>query len=386
MTRDLLHRLGRTARSCVRTCALATPLLAVAPLPLQAASPIVIGQSLPSGTGSYRATITLNKGVVAAVGWVNQRGGINGRPLQLVTLDGGQDPAMHAANVRALVREHKAVAIVGCAGDDVCQATATAAAEMRVPLVGALSGAAAMSRGSNPWVFTLRPPYAREAEALAKQLTGVGISRTVLLTDGGANGERALALRRALESVGIGVSLSTLRWDDPASLDGSLQQVNNGNFQAAVMDLLPDTIDALGERQKTLPTKWPQMVVSPASSALQGIGNMFPNRVIGYSQVVPNPDGDSLPLTVEMQRSAELYSSGRALNFDGMAAYIAGKVTALAMRRAGSRVDGDSVAAALAAMDAVDLGGYKVSFSRGRRTGSDWVGIGMRTRDGIYLK
>ncbi len=361
------------ASLCVTTSALAAP------------PDIVIGQSVPNGIGSYRATVPLTQGARAYVGAINAQGGINGRRIKLVTLDGGADPAEHAKNVRTLVTEHKAVAIITCAGDAVCKATADAAAEMRVPLVGALSGAPALARGGNPWVFTVRPSYAPEADRLAKQVLTLGITRVAVVSDNGLKTDRVAAVRQAFEANGLKPALLEFRAADMKSVNAALSQVGKGKFQAVVVDVFPDTIDVLAQGDEASRNAWPSVIVSLASSSFQALGNLFPDRVIGYSQVVPNPDADSMPLTVELQKNAEKYAAGTAINFDGMSAYVAAKVAVQGLRRA-TKLDGEGVAAGLATIDAYDLGGYTVSFASGRLSGSDWLSIGMRSRNGTYLK
>jgi ABC-type branched-subunit amino acid transport system substrate-binding protein len=311
---------------------------------------------------------------------------VQGRPIKLVSLDGGNDPAVHAQNVRDLVRDQGAVLILGCAGDAVCAATAQAAAEMKVPLVGALSGARAMSRQVNRWAYTVRPGYEKEAAGLSQQLKSLGITRIAVLTDASATGEKAVALRRAAEALGIQTKVLAWAPGDERGLDAALGQIAAGGFQSVVVDVVPDSIDLLAQRESVLRSQWPRFVVSLASSSLQGLGNLFPDRAIGFSQIAPNPDADSMPLTVELQRNVELFSASTAINFDGMATYLAAKLALIALRRAGPGADGAAVAAALDSMDRLDLGGYSVSFVSGRDTGSDWVRIGMRSRNGTYLK
>lgn len=376
---------ARVSRFCLGglaavLCAVTTGALAAPP------EPIVIGQSLPNGMGSYRSTVALKQSARALVGLANANGGVQGRPIKLVSLDGGNDPKVHAQNVRDLVKDHGAVLILGCGGDAVCAATAQAAAEMKVPLVGALSGGQAVSRQINRWAYTVRPGYDKEAAALSQQLKSLGITRVAVLTDAGATGEKAVALRRAAEALGIQARVLAWSPGDERALDGALGQIASGNFQSVVVDVVPDSIDALAHRETALRVQWPRFVMSLTSSSLQGLGNLFPDRAIGFSQIAPNPDADSMPLTVEFQRNVELYSASTAISFDGMATYLAAKVALAALRRAGGGIDGAAVAAALDNMDRLDLGGYSVSFGSGRDTGSDWVQIGMRSRNGTYLK
>jgi branched-chain amino acid transport system substrate-binding protein len=354
---------------------------------LAVGEPIVLGQSIAEGRGSYRGTLSLVGGLRAYVGHINATGGVQGRPIKVVTLVGDNDALSHAANVRTLVREHGAVAIVGCAGDGVCQAIAKAAAELHVPLIGALSGLKAMGHDRSPYLFPLRPNYEREAEALAMQISTLGITRAALLSDSGADSERAVALLRALQAKGIGQTLYAVSLTDTASIGRALNGIAKGEFQTVVMDVLPDMVDALAEQGlKARSDEWPSTITSLASSAFQGIGNIFPKKVLGFTQLVPNPEADNSPLSFEFLRHAEQYASPKAITFDGMSNYMAAKLTVEALRRAHPRITGANIAAELSAASTIDLGGHSVSFARGRSVGSDRVTLGLRSRDGNYLK
>ncbi|WP_169946617.1 substrate-binding domain-containing protein [Microbispora sp. H11081] len=74
-----------------------------------------------------------------AAGEVNAAGGVLGRPVELVLVDGGRGPAAVAGEVRGLVRSGAVQAVVG-----------THASDVRVAVERALDGAA-------PFVYT--PPY-----------------------------------------------------------------------------------------------------------------------------------------------------------------------------------------------------------------------------------
>lgn len=351
-----------------------------------AAEPIVIGQSVPNGPGSYRATLPLTQGARAYVGFINASGGVHGRPIKLVTLDGGNDPAKHAENVRTLVREHRAIAIIGCGGDNVCTATAAAAQQMQVPLIGALSGLKAMGHDKSPYFFPLRPNYAVEAAALVKQMASLGITRAALLTDQPAKSEKETALREAMRARGIRETTLNISLSGPEQVAKALTTILGGDHQTVVMDIVPDMVDMLAERKVGESPGWPRILMSLSSSSFQGIGNIFPGRVLGFTQVVPSPETDNIPVTFDLLRHADMYSSGQAIDFDGMATYMATKLAIEGIRRAGARADGDSVAAALSNATVIDLGGYTVSFAQGRASGSDRVTIGLRSRDGFFLR
>jgi ABC-type branched-subunit amino acid transport system substrate-binding protein len=98
-----------------------------------------IGIVVPtSGTLGLLAPSALNCAVLAAAE-LNAAGGILGRPVELVLVDGGRSPAAVAAEVSGLVRANALTAVVG-----------THASDVRLALASVLGG-------SVPYVYT--PPY-----------------------------------------------------------------------------------------------------------------------------------------------------------------------------------------------------------------------------------
>ena len=91
----------------------------------------VIGQSLPL-SGPMAPTLNgLTGGSKLAFDEINRQGGIDGRPLRLVQLDDGFDPARIVANVRQLVAQEQAIALLGTVG------TAQTAAALPLEAAGA---------------------------------------------------------------------------------------------------------------------------------------------------------------------------------------------------------------------------------------------------------
>ncbi|MGK5684063.1 substrate-binding domain-containing protein [Actinoplanes sp. URMC 104] len=110
--------------------------LLMAPPPDQA---VRVGIVVPaSGTLGLLAPSTLNCAALAAAE-LNAAGGVLGRPVELVLVDGGRPPAEVAAEVGGLVQARALSALVG-----------THASDVRVALAYAVGGAV-------PYVYT--PPY-----------------------------------------------------------------------------------------------------------------------------------------------------------------------------------------------------------------------------------
>jgi branched-chain amino acid transport system substrate-binding protein len=346
---------------------------------------VVLGQTLAIGAGSDGSAARIIDGAKACVGAINAKGGINGRTIELVTLDGGRDPAAHAKNARALVAEHGAIALLNCAGDAICGAVAQVARELRVPLVGPMSSVDELQHGHDRHFFPVRAGNLKQAEALARQLVAMGVSRAVLLTDRPGRSERMETLKPLLDAGRVSSTQLRIDPSNAASAEAAIKAMGATPYHAAVMDLQPQTIDRLSELGVTARPEWPRMLASFATLGLVGLSGAFPGRIIGFVNVVPHPENSALLLTQELNRNAEKYSTGQAVNFEGYEAYINTRTCLEALQRIPGRPDAAKLTDALEKLDRLDLGGYIVSFAGGRETGSDWVEVGVRSRAGYYL-
>jgi branched-chain amino acid transport system substrate-binding protein len=99
-------------------------------------SPIVIGQ-----TGAFsglvgQSTGNIRVGLAVGVRWINDNGGVACHPVTLYQKDDGSDPAKAAANINDLVKNKKAVALVGLNEEIVMAAAAAEARRLGVPIIG----------------------------------------------------------------------------------------------------------------------------------------------------------------------------------------------------------------------------------------------------------
>lgn len=371
LTRHLLH--------FVFTLALATQVgLAVS------AEPIVIGQSLPLSGSGFAVANRVVAGAKASVERFNASGGLQGRPLELVTLDDGGDPGRHAANLRTLVRQHRAVAVLNCLGESACLAAAETTRELRLPLIGPMSGALALRSPRFPQVYSLRPDDAREAGALARQLQSIGITRALLLSDG-AEPARTTSLVLALEQSGIALQRTTVDATSDA-IGGAFRRIEPGSQQALVIHLGLDAQEALDQLDVSVFKGVPGTIATLSSAGLTQMTRLFRGRMLGYTTVVPNPETPLLPVVREFLSDADKFIGPEAVTFEGLEAYLALRLCTEALRRAGPSVDASRLANSLESMGTLDMGGFRLRFGPGQHHGSEFVEVGMRARDGRLLR
>ncbi len=158
--------------------------------------PIKIG-AIVSLTGSYAG---LGAGEKAAlemeVKKINDAGGINGRPVQLVLEDDGTDAAKAAAAATKLIEQDKVVALIGATGTGQSVALRSEVDRAAIPDVSMAGGTAVVKPldplvFQTPWNNSIVVPY--ELAYMQKQ----GIKKIALIGDSGGFGKDGIASFKA---------------------------------------------------------------------------------------------------------------------------------------------------------------------------------------------
>jgi branched-chain amino acid transport system substrate-binding protein len=202
-------RSGGLTMACVCTgvLALALALFAALPAAAQQADPIKIGVIQPlsgpvAASGNY-----VRMGAEIARDWINARGGVLGRQVQLLIEDNKSDPKEAATAAEKLIVRDKVPVIMGAWGSSMTLAAMPKLEEYGVPMVVETSSAASVTKRGNPWVFRISPPSEMEALGLEKYMKDFGVKQADFLavnTDWGRGSAAAFGdlLKRSGASVG----------------------------------------------------------------------------------------------------------------------------------------------------------------------------------------
>lgn len=126
---------------------------------------VVVGTSVAlSGTLAYMGK-AIEEGMKVYFDEVNQKGGVNGRKIRLITYDDEFKPAKTVANAKLLVERDNALALVGVLGTPTVLAAYEYLQEKRVPMIGALSISDAVSTPPRDLIYALPSPQSTEAAA-----------------------------------------------------------------------------------------------------------------------------------------------------------------------------------------------------------------------------
>lgn len=165
----------------------------------QTAEPIKIGMSTAL-TGPYSEFGIMQRNAVElAVGEVNAKGGIKGRPVQVVLYDDGLVPARAQANVRRLIEEDKVAALIAPAGSGPNLAVNPLAAANNMVLINTANQTTTinypdgMDKPPLPNVFSFSVLNAVEAQVLA-DFAGKRYKRIALMSESTSLGKEQLNL------------------------------------------------------------------------------------------------------------------------------------------------------------------------------------------------
>jgi len=155
--------------------------LAALAVPGESQAPIKIGVIEPlsgpvAASGNY-----VRMGAEIARDWINAKGGIAGRKVDLLIEDNKSDPKEAASAAEKLIVRDKVPVIVGAWGSSMTLAAMPKLEEYGVPMIVETSSAATITKRGNPWVFRISPPSEMEALGLEKYMKDLGIKQADFL-------------------------------------------------------------------------------------------------------------------------------------------------------------------------------------------------------------
>src|SRR5215831_10088957 len=154
--------------------------------------------------------------------WINGRGGVLNRQIQLLIEDNKSDPKEAATAAEKLIVRDKVPVIMGAWGSSMTLAAMPKLEEYGVPMVVETSSASTITKRGNPWIFRISPPSEMEALGLEKYLKYLGIKRADFLavnTDWGRGAVAAFGDLLKRSGAGVGAT----EFMDQAATDMSAQ-------------------------------------------------------------------------------------------------------------------------------------------------------------------
>ena len=131
---------------------------------------IKIGQTMPY-SGPASAYGSQGKSTLAYFKMLNAKGGINGRKINLLSLDDGYSPSKTIEQTRRMVEQDEVLAIMNPLGTPTNSATHKYLNQLKVPQLLISSGASKWNDPKNfPWTTPFFPPYVEEGIIYGKHI------------------------------------------------------------------------------------------------------------------------------------------------------------------------------------------------------------------------
>jgi ABC-type branched-subunit amino acid transport system substrate-binding protein len=347
---------------------------------------IVLGQAAVFSGPAAQLGIQMRNGIKSYFDYVNERGGVHGRKLELITEDDQYESKVAPVASKKLIEEHRVFALLGYVGTPTGVTHLPVVTQAKVPLVGMFTGAEVLRVPFNRYVFHVRASYYDETEKIVEQVVSLGGKRISVFFQNDAYGEAGrkgteLALERRkmkIHSQGT-VERNTVKVEEAA------KAIHASQPDAVVMVSAYTSIAAFVREMQKLGSGATFYNVSfVGSKALSdalgkdGVG-------VAISQVVPFPWATSVPVVKEYQQVAK--KAGFAdYNFSALEGFLSAKVMVEGLRRAGKSPTREGLVDALEKMQDVDLGGFFISYSPKNRAGSKFVDLTIIGREGKFLR
>jgi ABC-type branched-subunit amino acid transport system substrate-binding protein len=340
----------------------------------------IVGQSAPLSGSNAAFGRDIHDGALAWFKSVNAQGGINGAPVELLTLDDQNQRKIASENTTKLLQTKGLVALFGYASATLSLDAMPQAEKAGVLFFAPFSGANPVRKAS-PVVYTLRASYGDELEKMLSFWTGLGLKQVVVVHYDDEVGVQNL-----------GVVTEYLAKQGKKPLAFALQR--NAKIDAAKMEALvalkPEVIintvlsGPAAEISKQLVARGLYVPMSSlsfvgAQQYIDAAGDA--GAGVSISQVVPNPSS-SLPVVRECAKALADAGIKSTMNSTHLEACIGAKVLTEAMRRSKKPGDARALLAALGNLGSYDTGGFTVSYAPGQHHGSKYVELGMVSRGG----
>lgn len=375
----------KTRVSCLLAAALALSPVARAETGVTA-DRILLGQAAVFSGPAAQLGIQLNHGIKTYFNYINARGGVNGRRLELVTEDDRYEASAAAAASRKLIEEHKVFALIGYVGTPTGAAHLPVVTQAKVPLVGMFTGAEILRVPFNRYVFHVRASYYDETEKIVEQVVSTGGRKISVFYQNDAYGEAGRkGTEIALTKRGMKIHSTGTFERNTSKVEAAVKAINASQPDAVVMvGAYAACAEFIRQMRKAGSGATFYNVSFVGSKALadalgpEGSG-------VAISQVVPFPWGTAVPVVKEYQQLSK--KAGLTdYNFSAMEGFITAKIMVEGLRRAGKNLTRERLVDALESMHDVDIGGFYVGYSPKVHTGSQFVDLTIIGRNGKFLR
>jgi ABC-type branched-subunit amino acid transport system substrate-binding protein len=349
-------------------------------------SSIVLGQSAAfTGPASELGT-EMRAGAMAYFQWINAQGGVNGRKIELKSLDDGYEGDRAAANTRKLI-DDGVFLLFGYVGTPTSNASKPIFTAAKVPFVGPFTGAESLRNPVNRYIFNIRASYFDETDKLVGQLVGQTLDRIAVFYQNDDYGKAGLAgVERAMTKRNMKIIATGTVERNTVDVGGAIKSICKVEPQGVVMISAYKSCAAFIKEARAAGCNPQFLNVSFVGSKALAHEAGPAGRGVGISQVVPFPWNLSARIVKEYQQLLEASTGKQNYSFTSLEGFIAAKVLVEGLKRTGNDLTREKFITAMEQIRDYDVGGFTVSFSPNDHSGSKFVELTVIGKDERFLR
>lgn len=328
---------------------------------------IVLGQSVALTGPSATLGVPFAQGARLYFDRLNGAGGINGRKIELVSIDDAGSPDQAVANTKKLLGQG-VLSLFGYVGSPLVTAVNAQINSADILLFGSMAGADELRGSLYPNVYSIRPGYSEEAAVITKHAETLGMRKLAILHAKDAESLAALdSAERTMTSLGANLLIKT-------PLEG-LDKALAAKPQSVLVISDPKGAGAAIRDLRTKGYKGPIYGFSNTGESLLAEQLGAAGSGVVLVRVTPRSDNAKSTLVRELLADSAAAKLGKP-NVYMLEGYIAAWAYSEALRKAGKEPTRARLRKALDGMQEMNLGGFRVHFD-GDRVGSKLVELSL---------
>jgi branched-chain amino acid transport system substrate-binding protein len=315
----------------------------------------------------------------------NARGGVQGRPVTMEVLDDGQDPKRAAELLAGLVADRKVTALLLPRTTPSFEAMLPLVTQHGIAVVGPQAGPSFVNQPPKREVFTLRASYQAEAEAAIRQQHAIGVRKiALLLADDAFGRDTMVGIERVMKELQITPVASAKIDNRKPDVTDAVRTLLAQQPQAVLMITSSKAAIDFAKAYRAQGGRCTYITLSNTSNNdyLQGLGEQGRGAIV--MQVMPSPYSAKTALAREF--AAEAAKTKLPVSYAALYGFASAKLLTIGLQRAGNNPTSASLILALEGLGEIDLGGHRLRYGPGERTGSTYVDSALITLGSKFLR
>lgn len=345
-------------------------------IPGEVMGPLILGQSCALSGPAQNLGLEMRSGLLAAFADVNDRGGIHGREVILLSRDDGYEPDKAARNTKSFIYDDQVFALIGAVGTPTAKAVEPIVNESRIPFFGPFTGAEFLRKPFSKYVINVRASYFQEMEKLASYLVEEkNLTRIACFYQNDSYGTAGLeGIERALKKRSMELVSTGSYERNTVAVMGAMRDIYKEKPQAVI---LVGAYSACAEFIKLSKNKIKDDVTFcnisfvGTESLREALGSYGEGVIV--SQVIPSPRDTEIGLTREYTRAMAKYQHDAPISFTSYEGFIVGKLFSQIALSVTNGLTRERFISVMEEVGRFDLNGLVLNFGKDDHQGLDTI-------------